>query len=1007
MSARAGWESGERREPAADRLLLMGATGVDQGVPEVLRIALQHVVVELRGLGGMVHLSGLDFPWARLLLLASTGLPPPITRMWQAVPRNGSTAPAMALHDRDYTWIPSIGGLGPEPAASQAPGLPVDAGMAAVALPAPDGRPLGALSVLAPPHREPGPAQQAFLEDVARWVADRLRSLTATEPEQGGLSPALLRLGRRSGEAPESGTGTTGNWECDLATGEMRIDAQLLDALGIDDFDGQVDSWFSLFHPDDLPRAMVALQHNLRKIIADHEWRVRRTDGDYSWVRVQSWPPETTGKEPARSVGSMTVTTATHDAAESAGRTLEHMTDGFLSVRLGRTESVRLGRIEYLNPAAEHLLGPFHDVISQRLWEVPAMKQMPGVAEQCRQAIAKQATTEFDVQWPGSDRWYHVRLQPTDGGLMTVYITDITDKRLRKAAERAAAEREALAEDLNRTLAQARTATDVVAAVADTLLPALGAAGLAVLTLDGDRLQLLGSAGYPPEFRRRMHDSPLSADTPTPAVQALRTGAPVFIASPAEHARRFPEVADLPGLDGKSAWAFLPLWVSGRPVGTAVVAFDRPHRPVQDERTLLTTLSGLIAHAVERANLYDAAISEAKELQEALLPRELPALSTVDTAVRYRPSTLRSAQPAAIGGDWYDVIRLSGGRVALVVGDVMGHGTREAATMGQLRTAVRTLSGRGLPPGEILAHLNDIDMGKDYEGFTATCLYGVYDPVSRSCTYASAGHPPPALALPDGTVSFPHPLLHMYPDGTVDFSGPPADPPLGTATPPLRTHTFDVPEGSLLVLYTDGLVESAQRDIGDGMGRLAGILRAKHADSLDALCDEILATLVPPGRPASDDAALLLARTHPLRPEDIADWNLPGKPEAAGEARRHVRDQLTAWDLTELQMNCELIVSELVGNVIRHAPGASQLRLLRTDRLICEVSDNSLTTPQIRHPSLYAEEGRGLYLIAATADHWGTRPTERGKTIWAELEIHGENHAEMLLSFNVDEIPAL
>ncbi|WP_327129343.1 SpoIIE family protein phosphatase [Streptomyces sp. NBC_01727] len=985
----------------------MDATGVEQSVPEVLRIALQHVVAELSGLGSMVHLSGLEFSWARLLLLASTGLPSTVTHMWQAVSRNGSAAPAIAFRDREYIWIPSIGGLGPEPAASPAPGLPVDVGMAAVVLPASVGRPLGTLSVLTPAHREPGPAQQEFLEDAARWVANWLRSLTETEPEQGGLSPALLRLslGQRSAEAPESATGTTGNWECDLATGEMRIDAQLLDALGIDDFDGRVDSWFSLFHPGDLPRAMVALRHNLRKIIADHEWRVRRTDGNYSWVRVQSWPLETTGSEPARSVGSMTVTTGTHDAAESAGRTLEHMTDGFLSVRLGRIESVRLGRIEYLNPAAERLFGPFRDVISQRLWEVPAMKQMPGLAEQCRRAIAKPAATEFDVQWPGSDRWYHVRLQPTEGGLMTVYITDITDKRLRKAAERAAAEREALAEDLNRALAQARTAADVVAAVADTLLPALGATGLAVLTLDGDRLQLLGSAGFPPEFRRRMHDSSLSANTP--ASQALRTGSPVFIASSTEHALRFPEMADLPSHDGKGAWAFLPLRVSGRPVGTAVMAFDRPHQPVQDERTLLTTLSGLIAHAVERANLYDAAISDAKELQEVLLPRELPALSTVDTAVRYRPSTLRSAQPAAIGGDWYDVIRLSGGRVALVAGDVMGHGMREAATMGQLRTAVQTLSGRGLPPGEILAHLNDIDMGKYYDGFTATCLYSVYDPVARTCAYASAGHSPPALVFPDGTVTFPGVPLHMCPDGTLDFSGPLADPPLGAATPPVKTHTFDVPDGSLLVLYTDGLVESAQRDIGDGMGRLARILRSKHAGDLDPLCDEILASLLPPGQPAGDDAALLIARTHPLRSEDIADWDLPEKPEAAGEARSHVRDQLTAWGLAELETSCELVVSELVGNVIRYAPGPSQLRLLRTDRLICEVSDNSLTTPQIRHPSLYAEGGRGLYLVAATADHWGTRPTEHGKTIWAELDIHGGNHAEMLLSFNVDEIPAL
>ncbi|MGV9351545.1 SpoIIE family protein phosphatase [Streptomyces spiralis] len=970
---------------SADRLRLLKATDIDQSVEATLLCAIQHSVAELGGLGGMVHLSGLDFHWARLLLASSSGLPPTIARMWQHVPRDSSTVLGRAFHDRGKAWLPSLGGLGPtrdaQVAAPLASELPSDAGIAAVAVPGRDG-PLGVLSVMTRAGDEPIGSQWSFFTDVAGWVAARLRLLPS--PEQGGLTPTLFGRGQQPADK-ESKTqaGAVGDWEWDLATGEFIIDERVLDALGInpEGFDGRVDTWLARQHPDDLTWAMRTIKHLVpSRLPADYEYRVCGDDGSYSWVRMSiRTTRETADGEPIRKGGSMTITTATHEVAESMSLALRNMSDGFLSV-------ARDGLVQWENLAAERLFGPFHEVVSRPLWEVPAVQQVPELAEDLRRAVIDQTPVDInDLQWPDSMRRYQARVYPTPGGGATVYVADITEKRLREAAERAAMERETLAADLTRALAQARTAPAVIAAVAETLLPALGASGLAVLTLDRDRLRLLGSAGYPPEFRQRMHDFPLGVHTPSR--QVLRTGIPLFIGSPEEHARRFPEVSDLIDLGQKRAWAFLPLRVSGRPVGTAVVAYDRPHEPTQDERTLLTTISGLIAHAVEHANVYNAVIERASALQHALLPKRLPELPTMDIAARYRPAALPSLQPADIGGDWYDVIRLSGGRVALVSGDVMGHGTQEAATMGQLRTAVRTLSSRELPPGEILAHLNDIvvDMGEDS---FATCLYGVYDPVGRTFTYASAGHPPPAHALSDGTVAFPGPPSHIRADGIVDFTKSLADPPLGAGTPPFETFTFDVPDGSLLVLYTDGLVEEPRRDIGEGMGRLARILHAEHTGDLPPLCDAIIDSLLPPGQPTSDDAALLIARTHPLHPEDIATWDLPERPEAASEARKHVRDQLTVWDLgDQLQLSSELVVSELVGNVIRHASGPTQLRLLHTDRLICEVSDNSLTTPQIRHPSLTAEGGRGLYLVAAMADRWGTRPTECGKTIWAELML--------------------
>jgi Stage II sporulation protein E (SpoIIE) len=350
----------------------------------------------------------------------------------------------------------------------------------------------------------------------------------------------------------------------------------------------------------------------------------------------------------------------------------------------------------------------------------------------------------------------------------------------------------------------------------------------------------------------------------------------------------------------------------------------------------------------------------------------------VTAAARYQAAR----QGADVGGDWYDVIPLSAARVALVIGDVMGHGMAEAATMGRLRTAVRTLSDLELPPDEILGQLNDIVGELDVDTF-ATCLYGVYDPVTRLLSYASAGHPPAAVARPDGTVT---------------FLAPPPNPPLGVGTPPFDTAEAELPGDSLLALYTDGLVESMDRDISAGMSRLAEQLSqyvnatpAAQADpsGLDTLCATLTSALLPTHGALVDDAALLIARTHPLEPQNVAEWPLPEGPKAAGRARTLSRAQLAAWDLADedLVTTTELLVSELVGNVVRHAAGPMRLRMLRSRVLICEVSDASLTTPHIRHTSATDEGGRGLQVVSALCQRWGTRHTPTGKSIWTEQPL--------------------
>ncbi|MER6982769.1 ATP-binding SpoIIE family protein phosphatase, partial [Streptomyces carpinensis] len=359
--------------------------------------------------------------------------------------------------------------------------------------------------------------------------------------------------------------------------------------------------------------------------------------------------------------------------------------------------------------------------------------------------------------------------------------------------------------------------------------------------------------------------------------------------------------------------------------------------------------------------------------------RTLPRLPAARAAARYLPA----GRGEQVGGDWYDVIPLSADRVAMVIGDVMGHGIPEAATMGQLRTAVRTLAELDLPPDELLSRLNDLagDLGQECY---ATCLYAVFDPITRMCSFSLAGHPPPVVVHPDGTVHRPDLI---------------ADPPLGAAEPPFETHQLLLPEESLLVLCTDGLIESATQGIDQGLARLQQILtqhavltftspgEADDVQHLEDLCDTVVSALLPDHGRTNDDAALLIAHTRAIDAGDVASCILPEDPRAAGQAREFVRAQLTTWQLGDLAITTELLASELIGNVIRHAKGPIRLRLLRSRSLTCEVYDGSLSTPRIRHAAHTDEGGRGLQLVAALARRWGARYHRDGKCIWTEQDI--------------------
>ncbi|WP_328582483.1 SpoIIE family protein phosphatase [Streptomyces sp. NBC_00370] len=397
----------------------------------------------------------------------------------------------------------------------------------------------------------------------------------------------------------------------------------------------------------------------------------------------------------------------------------------------------------------------------------------------------------------------------------------------------------------------------------------------------------------------------------------------------------------------------------------------------RDDLLLAEELVVRASLSLDNARRYTRERTAALTLQRHLLPRNLSGGRAVEVATRYLPADLHDG----VGGDWFDVIPLSGARIALVIGDVVGHGINAAAMMGQLRTAVHTLADMDLPPAELLArldelvvHLSDADSDPDTTnapGISATCVYVVYDPISRQCVMARAGHPPPAIVTPDGGVTFPE---------------IPAGAPIGLGLLEFESAEMVLPEGSVIALYTDGLIESRTSDIDSGMAQLARTV-GDGGLPLDELCSQVVDTLAKK-TPCQDDVALLLARTRSLGPEHVVSWELANDPAVVTEARALAVGQLKRWGLEALSTTMELIVSELVTNAIRYGgPGPVQLRLIRHTTLECQISDSETSSPRMRHARLTDEHGRGLHLVSELSRRWGTRFAPGGKIAWAELDI--------------------
>ena len=465
---------------------------------------------------------------------------------------------------------------------------------------------------------------------------------------------------------------------------------------------------------------------------------------------------------------------------------------------------------------------------------------------------------------------------------------------------------------------------------------------------------------------------------PTPFFRCMTSGEPVLVPRISEEmghaiAAQFEKRDIRPLITGRSMLV-VPLKARNVVLGFMIL-LRHPERPVFNDMDRVTgaELAARAGLVLDNARMYTFQENVAETLQDSMLPHIPPRMAGCDIATRYLPGTLLGR----VGGDWFDAVKLHGGRTAFVVGDVMGHGLNSAAMMGQLRTAVQTMAGLDLPPAQLLRNLDDLAQRLG-DSYLATCLYGVYDPIASELRLANAGHIPPVLVRAD--------------DGRSELLDLPTGAPIGVGGVPFEAVRVRVEAGDRLVMCTDGLVEVRGEDIGVGLATLCESA-AHPAASMDDACDTIIralaATFSEAGRGGrKDDVALLMARLNGIEPDDVAEWRLALDPAEVSRARAAVREQLHDWGLAKLVAPAELMAGELVTNAVRHSHARPvALRLVRGDTLLCEVDDDDHELPTLLSAGPLDEAGRGLRVVSTLSREWGTSRTNTGKTVWFELTL--------------------
>ncbi|MGW4564573.1 SpoIIE family protein phosphatase [Streptomyces sp. NPDC004561] len=728
-----------------------------------------------------------------------------------------------------------------------AAGLPFPFG--SVHMPVPGAsEPVGVLTVLRPAMGDSPdePLDRELLARLAEGLGAELLALA--EGDEGELvwdgEPQCVRppASRPSGAA-------VGRFTWDPVTCAVRADDRLHALLGLvpGGFEGTEAALADALSPAEADRILAALRETAAGKPPGAPLSLRARDGTPRLVDL--WPPDK--ESSATAVGGMVF----DPGAAAAEGAADLLPQGVFCVD-------RMGLIVYVNPAAARLAGRERKwLLGRPLWEAMPWLTGPPYDDHLRGALLAPDPVHFHVRRPaGADMapgeydWLAVSAHP-GADLLTCTLVPASrmDTPVEPVPEALVPEDTVTGDSmapvyrpiaLAIALSDAVTARQVSAVVMRELLPAFGGRRLAIYLLQERHLYLAWETGFPQGFLAPFDG--VGLDAHLPGVETLTTGRPLFFESMELLAATYPGIP----LDAEEgARAFLPLIASGRPVGSCILGFDGSRGFSTEERTVLTALAGLIAHAMERAQRYDSEAALARGLQQALLPRRLSTHPRVETAGRYLPGT----QGMDVGGDWYDVVEAGDG-LALVIGDVQGHGVQAAATMGQLRSAVRAFALGDRSPDEVLSGTNHLLIDLD-PGQFASCCYVRLDPATGQARVARAGHPPPLLGSPDGRTR----LLDI-PGGVVLGVDPRAQYPV--------TELL-LQQDAILALYTDGLVERPGADIDDGITALrlalsrAGAAAGRRGRrSLSGVADRLTAT-ARHARARPDDVALLLAARRP------------------------------------------------------------------------------------------------------------------------------------------------